>query len=149
MATMENRPESARPDGASTQRSGGAAADVADIHRRHLEVAAYYIAERRGFAGDHALDDWLEAERQIDGRAAEAGVKHEASVDPDSLDRDLAALEKADTGRGDPNQQRIEPDAVKQWASTLGVSPEELRMAIREAGSAVEDVKRHLAKSRA
>ena len=27
---------------------------------------AYFLAERRGFAGNHALDDWLEAERRID-----------------------------------------------------------------------------------
>ena len=34
-------------------------------HRR-IEVAAYFKAEKRGFAPGHALDDWLEAEREID-----------------------------------------------------------------------------------
>lgn len=35
--------------------------------RRHLiEAAAYYIAERRGFHGASSLDDWLQAEREID-----------------------------------------------------------------------------------
>jgi len=28
--------------------------------------AAYYIAEHRGFEPGHAVDDWLEAEQQID-----------------------------------------------------------------------------------
>ena len=31
-----------------------------------IAVAAYYLAEKRGFPGAGALDDWIEAERQID-----------------------------------------------------------------------------------
>lgn len=38
-----------------------------------IAVAAYFLAEERGFAPGHELDDWLEAERRI--RAA-------ASADP-------------------------------------------------------------------
>ena len=35
--------------------------------RHHLiEVAAYYIAERRGFHGESSHDDWLLAEQEID-----------------------------------------------------------------------------------
>ena len=36
---------------------------------RHARIAqtAYQIAQRRGFEAGHELDDWLEAERQIDG----------------------------------------------------------------------------------
>jgi hypothetical protein len=47
---------------------------MAERHKR-IEVAAYFLAERRGFAPGHALDDWLAAEDAIDmedaGRAAE------------------------------------------------------------------------------
>jgi hypothetical protein len=32
---------------------------------RLIEEAAYFRAERRGFAAGHELDDWLEAEREI------------------------------------------------------------------------------------
>ena len=32
-----------------------------------VAIAAYYIAERRGFLPEDALADWLAAERQIDG----------------------------------------------------------------------------------
>jgi hypothetical protein len=44
--------------------------------RRHrIQVAAYFLAERRGFAPGHELDDWLAAEDAIDmedaARAAE------------------------------------------------------------------------------
>ncbi|WP_295390359.1 DUF2934 domain-containing protein [uncultured Thiodictyon sp.] len=31
-----------------------------------IAVAAYYLAEQRGFPGEGALDDWIVAERQID-----------------------------------------------------------------------------------
>lgn len=30
-----------------------------------IAEAAYYIAQARGFDGDHELDDWLEAEAEI------------------------------------------------------------------------------------
>ncbi len=47
---------------------------MAERHKR-IELAAYFLAERRGFAPGHALDDWLAAEDVIDmedaGRAAE------------------------------------------------------------------------------
>jgi hypothetical protein len=38
-----------------------------DDHRRELvAVTAYYLAERRGFAPDHAADDWATAEAMVD-----------------------------------------------------------------------------------
>jgi pantothenate kinase-related protein Tda10 len=33
-------------------------------HRRIAE-AAYYLAQKRGFLGTHALEDWLAAEQQV------------------------------------------------------------------------------------
>ena len=36
-------------------------------HRRHyIELAAFYIAERRGFSGGNSLQAWLQAEAEID-----------------------------------------------------------------------------------
>jgi hypothetical protein len=35
-----------------------------DWHRMIAE-AAYYLAQKRGFSGGHALDDWLAAEQQV------------------------------------------------------------------------------------
>jgi DUF2934 family protein len=32
---------------------------------RAIAEAAYYLAQKRGFAGENALDDWLAAEQQI------------------------------------------------------------------------------------
>jgi len=34
--------------------------------RYYVEVAAYHIAERRGFAAGNPLDDWVQAETEID-----------------------------------------------------------------------------------
>ena len=36
----------------------------ADWHRAIAE-AAYYLAQKRGFTGEQALDDWLDAEQQV------------------------------------------------------------------------------------
>lgn len=45
---------------------------ISAAKRRHyIEVAAYYIAERRGFAGGSAADDWRTAEAEIDLLLAE------------------------------------------------------------------------------
>jgi Protein of unknown function (DUF2934) len=32
---------------------------------RMISQAAYYLAEKRDFAGGHALEDWLAAEQQV------------------------------------------------------------------------------------
>jgi hypothetical protein len=34
--------------------------------RHYVEMAAYYIAERRGFAPGNPLEDWVQAEAEID-----------------------------------------------------------------------------------
>lgn len=44
---------------------------AADRRRHYIEVAAYYIAERRGFIGGSAADDWKAAEVEIDRLLAE------------------------------------------------------------------------------
>jgi hypothetical protein len=47
--------------------SNGGAASVSFEERHNLiSTAAYYLAERRGFFPGAELNDWLEAETQID-----------------------------------------------------------------------------------
>jgi hypothetical protein len=46
------------------------AAVSADERMRMIEAAAYYRAERRGFAPGGEVEDWLAAEREIDTRLA-------------------------------------------------------------------------------
>ena len=38
---------------------------AAEVRLRHIELAAYYIAEQRGFSGSPA-ENWFAAEQQID-----------------------------------------------------------------------------------
>ena len=44
------------------------AAPVCTTDERHHMIceAAYFLAEQRGFQGDGALDDWLQAEAMVD-----------------------------------------------------------------------------------
>ena len=43
----------------------------AEQRRNYIEVAAYHIAERRGFAPGDPLADWTQAEAEIDRLVAE------------------------------------------------------------------------------
>jgi hypothetical protein len=54
------------------------------------------------------------------------------------------------SNRGEPDRSRInlgEDHEVAYWTQALGVSEEALRAAVRTAGSSVEAVRSHLARS--
>jgi Protein of unknown function (DUF2934) len=55
------------------QNPHAATKDVAagDFRRERIAVAAYHLAAARGFAPDHEIDDWLEAERAFDAQPDE------------------------------------------------------------------------------
>ena len=46
--------------------AGTVKTDAEERHRR-ISDAAYYRAQRRGFEPGHEREDWLEAERELDG----------------------------------------------------------------------------------
>jgi len=46
-----------------------------DQRRYYVEVSAYYIAERRGFHGGSEMDDWVQAEAEIDRLVREGILK--------------------------------------------------------------------------
>lgn len=55
------------PSKRRTSPKRAATSSIRPEERHHLiEVAAYYLAERRGFHGASSHDDWLQAEREID-----------------------------------------------------------------------------------
>ena len=59
---------SAKPAGVRTRKPAG----IPTEQRTHyVEMAAYYIAERRGFAPGNPLEDWVQAEAEIDRLLAE------------------------------------------------------------------------------
>lgn len=54
----------------------GGKSSLSDQQRRcYVEVAAYYIAERRGFTGGSEVEDWVQAEAEIDRLIAEGILK--------------------------------------------------------------------------
>jgi hypothetical protein len=63
----------AKPAAAKPQKPGSKKpANIPLEKRKHyIEMAAYYIAERRGFAPGNLLDDWVQAEAEIDRLLAE------------------------------------------------------------------------------
>lgn len=48
-----------------------------DARRRDIAEVAYGLAERRGFAPGHELEDWLAAEREVDARRADAAHRRQ------------------------------------------------------------------------
>jgi len=40
----------------------------AEVRRELVAAEAYFLAERRGFAGGHELEDWVAAEAAVDAR---------------------------------------------------------------------------------
>jgi hypothetical protein len=52
------------------QEQSAVAFESIEQRRTRIEARAYQLAERRGFAEGAELDDWLEAERQVDGGSA-------------------------------------------------------------------------------
>jgi len=57
------------PSSAATRRPGP---NHWTAERRHelIAIAAYYLAERRGFAPGHEEEDWLAAEAELDAAGA-------------------------------------------------------------------------------
>ena len=68
-ATAKKPAAKATPKPAVTPRGARAqkpAAVAPEQRRNYVEVAAYYIAARRGFAPGDPLQDWIQAEAEVD-----------------------------------------------------------------------------------
>jgi Protein of unknown function (DUF2934) len=68
-STVQKKPAAAAPPSRATQaKPDGAQSGSVTQEQRQFMIceAAYYIAEHRGFEPGHDVDDWLEAEQQID-----------------------------------------------------------------------------------
>jgi hypothetical protein len=67
----EARRRRRRPCQAGRPRAKKPGGVPAEQRRNYIEMAAYYIAERRGFAPGNPLEDWVQAEAEIDRLLAE------------------------------------------------------------------------------
>ena len=67
------KPKTVKPKSAATKvvRTKAKKPVPAEQRRHYIEVAAYHIAERRGFAPGDTLQDWIQAEAEIDRLLAE------------------------------------------------------------------------------
>jgi hypothetical protein len=91
-STDTKRSTRSTPSGATdTIAEGSQDARVTDVHSAYdpetrealIRLAAYSFYERRGFVEGHELEDWLQAEMEIDRRtAAAAGVEDASSPAP-------------------------------------------------------------------
>lgn len=62
------KPRARKVDGAAPRKPSTVPVEQ---RRNYVEMAAYYIAERRGFAPGNPLEDWVQAEAEIDRLLAE------------------------------------------------------------------------------
>ena len=121
----------------------------ASRRREHIATAAYYNAERRGFAPGGELDDWLQAERDADSPQSQlrdnesggAGLSQSASQ-RSAPEQTVPPLQCEHPSR----EEAIAPDDLRLWADRLGIDAEALRAAVSKVGPRVEDVKAHLVK---
>ena len=58
----------------------GAATFSPEERRRMIAEAAYFRAERRGFATGSEVDDWIQAETEIDRLTASGGSRSKHSL---------------------------------------------------------------------
>jgi len=101
---MPNETRNARPEG----RAASPAPPADPARRARIAIAAYYRAERRGFAPGHEIEDWLEAERDLD-RGSAAGPA------PDSETAALLTSKPAvPAGTGDQSKTRKSPGSPRR-----------------------------------
>lgn len=72
--TVSRKKPLSRPEGEAPVNSGdGETRLTEDERRRMVAEAAYYRAQRRGFAAGGEVEDWLAAEREINALLASPG----------------------------------------------------------------------------
>lgn len=85
-----------------------------EVREAMIREAAYYLAERRGFAPGHELDDWLAAEAAIDrdfplGPEPEA-ERQQSSVRGPGVDDALKRIVRQHPTKAIPQVEGIEPE---------------------------------------
>lgn len=75
MAKSTKGPSAAKATSGLAEKNSSMSSELTPERRYHyVEVAAYYLAERRGFDAGSADDDWTQAELQIDRLLAEGQI---------------------------------------------------------------------------
>ena len=90
----------------------------ADERHRRIAEAAYFRAERRGFAPGHEHDDWLDAETSVIGS--------------EGIPRDSSRVLVDD------------PAELAYWCERFALPEQRVRAAVAKVGVIVDDVEREL-----
>jgi hypothetical protein len=102
-----------------------------------IAEAAYYLAQKRGFAGVHALDDWLAAEQQMrqvisPTSDSETTMNDTIQVRPKARTRDASDEDEDGASKGPPNPKKAEPTELVSVDDTIdGIAREALKEARR------------------
>jgi hypothetical protein len=113
---------------------------------RMIAEAAYYLAQKRGFHGKHALDDWLAAEQAVRD-AISPVVEPEASMSDaipqnqrNTHAKSLEETDKADTRRADAGRQDrlLQEKRGQNTSQQQSVSRFEKFAATQAAGDGIE-----------
>lgn len=75
-------------------------APTTDERRKMVEIAAYFLAEHRGFAPGEADADWLRAEQAIDAMIADGAGR--------------VSLDRGDLADGIRNALKLSPGALSR-----------------------------------
>jgi hypothetical protein len=112
------------------------------VWHRMIAESAYYLAEKRGFLGEHSLDDWLEAEQQV-RHLISPMLESEATMDANRQNRtepDAKAVAKPTVHAGDTKATGT-PSQSKDFQGTPqphGASRFEKFAATQAAGDGIQ-----------
>lgn len=72
--SSKNAPDMTVPPVAEPKESAPPEAAMSDAEKREvlIRIAAYSLYERRGYVSGHELEDWLQAEMEVDRQVAAA-----------------------------------------------------------------------------
>ena len=115
---------------------------VNEAQRRQMVAeAAYFRAERRGFAGGDPVTDWIEAEVEIDERVRAIEQAHELECLEDGLasaTKKLATLKRKTSSLASGARAEIQREvaALTELRDSLSVKVKEFRELGTQAGHA-------------
>ncbi len=104
-----------------------------NVPPEQIALAAYYNAERRGFAGNQDVNDWLDAERVLQLQLHDRVENSQEAASSTIAQEDLRA-----------KPEDLPPDKVTEYAKKLEVSAESVRAAVQRVGPNTSEVQEYL-----
>lgn len=97
---------------------------LSDQYRELVATEAYFNAERRGFQSGKELDDWLEAERLVKNRLAEAAAANNRTKSKNSRTRKAKdELSQRESNATDNRRSEASGEALEDNGLNLPKTP--------------------------